>query len=104
MKFYAINSSPRKNFNTAKILDSFLEGIKAIFVVQGNKKCIILVQELTKKWGHFDKILNTTLPLWLTLSVQENHSMCYFTLEFIENGKNKKISKENLKKLSGTNT
>lgn len=30
MKFYAINSSPRKNFNTAKILDSFLEGIKSV--------------------------------------------------------------------------
>lgn len=30
MKFFAINGSPRKTFNTAKLLDKSLEGIKSI--------------------------------------------------------------------------
>ena len=30
MKFYAINGSPRKNKNTAQLLDKSLEGIKSV--------------------------------------------------------------------------
>ena len=30
MKFFAINGSPRKTFNTAQLLDKSLEGIKSI--------------------------------------------------------------------------
>ena len=31
MKFFAINGSPRKNCNTAQLLDSSLEGVKSVF-------------------------------------------------------------------------
>lgn len=31
MKFYAINGSPRKNCNTAQLLDKALEGVKSVF-------------------------------------------------------------------------
>ena len=31
MKFFAVNGSPRKNCNTAQLLDKSLEGVKSVF-------------------------------------------------------------------------
>ena len=38
MKFFAINGSPRKTYNTAKLLDKSLEGIKSILPEASTKR------------------------------------------------------------------